>query len=64
MNGKVIIAVAVFGLIVAVILAWFLYSWFEGLFPGLGWVGIAMSLALVAFIFGGIFRAMMTAKRR
>jgi len=63
MNGKVVIAIVVAGLIVAGITAWFLYSWFESLGKGLGWIGVALSLTFLAFIFGGIFRAMMTAKR-
>ena len=60
MNGKAVAAIVIFGLIVSGVMAWFLYGWFESINKGLGWVGIALSLALVAFVFGGLFRAMMT----
>jgi hypothetical protein len=62
MNGKVVIAIVVLGLFVGGVAAYILYSLFESMF-GLGWVGLGLSLAIFAFIFGGIFRALMTAKR-
>ena len=62
MDLKVVIVIVVVGLIVAGVTSWFLYGWFESMF-GLGWVGIGLSLAFISFIFGGILKAMMSAKR-